>query len=305
MNYLITMAHGADCFRQEAVYALLSARLRAAAADAPVTALVVTDQPDFFTRYLGEGPALRCLPVGQAQLDAWRGGPQGYLHRIKPQAIAHAARSVGPQPGDQFLFVDSDTFFLADPAPLFQRVAAGEVLLNEPEGGLRAIRRQTRSHGRLYRAARRHAFVVNGEPVRLPMDLALWNSGVIGFRADLLAVLDETIALIDAMWPVVQIPTVEQVALSAVLARRGILPQATTDTVLHYHNFKEFRADLALFFARHDGVPPHLWPALLHEVDPSLRIQPKLAFNRLPKWWRQLRKAVGRPWQPVPYPWAS
>ncbi|KAF1048745.1 hypothetical protein [Xylophilus sp.] len=302
MNYLITMAHGADCFRQEAVYALLSARLRSTV---PATALVVTDQPEFFARYLGDGADLRCLAVDRARLDAWRGGPQGYLHRIKPQAIAHAARSVGPQPGDNFLFVDSDTFFLTDPAPLFERLAAGEVLLNEPEGGLYAIRRQTRSHARLCKAARRHAFDVGGEAVRLPMDLTLWNSGVIGLCARLLPVLDDTIALIDAMWPVVPIPTVEQVALSAVLARRGIRPAATTHAILHYHNFKEFRADLALFFARHDGLPPGAWVALLHEVDPAVRIQPKLAFNRLPKWWRQLRKAVGRPWRPLPYPWAS
>lgn len=304
MNYLITMAHGADCFRQEAVYALLSARLRAGGNDA-ATALVVTDQPAFFERYLGRVPTLCCLPVDAAQLEAWRGGPQGYLHRIKPQAIAHAARSVGAGQGDAFLFVDSDTFFLSDPAPLFARVAAGEVLLNEPEGGLAAIRRQTRSHGRLYKAARRHAFGIGGQAVRLPMDLTLWNSGVIGFRGDLRPVFDETIALIDAMWPVVPIPTVEQVALSAVLARHGIQPVATTDAVLHYHNFKEFRADLALFFARHDGAAPAGWLQHLGEVDPSVRIQPKLAFNRLPKWWRQLRKAAGRPWRPVPYPWMN
>jgi hypothetical protein len=227
------------------------------------------------------------------------------VHRIKPHAIVHAAVSVGLQANDNLLFIDSDTAFQVDPAVLFGRIAAGDVLMNELEGRVCDLQHNTRSHGRLYKAVQKHEFTLAGRHGTLPMTLPLWNSGIIGLRGALLGVFDETLALIDQIWPVLGISATEQVALSAVMDARGIRPRETLTEVLHYHVFKEFRDDLAQFFARHEGATPQEWIRLSQEIDPIVRIQPKLAFNRLPKWWRQVRKALGRPWQPVPYPWQN
>ncbi|MES2184258.1 MAG: hypothetical protein V4505_06920 [Pseudomonadota bacterium] len=308
MNYLVYMAHGAEYYRQEAVYSLLSwwrarGHTGAGAGMGDCIALVVTDAPESFTRILGLTPAIRYLPVDQARLDAWRGGPGGYVHRIKPQAILYAARTVGAGPGDAVLFVDSDTSFLADPQPLFAAVREGDTFLHEREGSIAGNRRHSRSQGRLYDMARRHAFLQGGQRQLLALDMPLWNSGAVGLRGDRLHLLEETLALTDEIVAALPLATAEQVALSAVLARHGLPVRAAAPWLLHYHVFKEFRRDLAAFFGRHAGSTPAQWVLLSAGMDPLQRIQPKLAFNRLPKWWRQLRKAAGSPWKPLPYPW--
>lgn len=302
------MAHGAACYRQEAIHLLLTWRARRTTGAAGVhgaVALVVTDAPDDFRAILGEGDDVRYLPVDAAQLTAWRGGPQGYIHRIKPLAILHAVASVQGCADDAFLFVDSDTSFLADPAPLFAAVHAGDVFLHEREGTIAGNRRHTRSQGRLHAMSRTRSFTIGGRAQRLAPDLPLWNSGAIGLRGDRFGLIAETLELTDAIHAVLPIATAEQVALAAVLAAHRIVPRPAAPWLLHYHVFKEFRDDLAAFFAHHRGTPPDGWIALLPQVDPQRRIAPKLAFNRQPKWWRQLRKAVGRSWRPLPYPWLT
>ncbi len=310
MNHIIYVAHGAACYRQEAVYSILSA-LRRQPESAWVSqgggqgVLVVTDEADAFRRYLGDTPLVRYVKATREQFDSWRGGPDGYVHRIKPLAILHAAEVMGIAAEDNILFVDSDTSFQVPPSLLFSRIAGGDVLMNELEGRLCDLRSNTRSHRRLHDAVRDRAGELAGELGPVPLDLPLWNSGIIGIRGAQLEWLRQAVPMIDRMWPVLRIAATEQVALSTVLNAYGVRPRETLVEVLHYHVFKEFRDDLALFFGRHDGASLREWVTLAAQVDPYVRIQPKLAFNRLPKWQRQVRKAFGQRWKPVPYPWTE
>ncbi len=299
-RHILYVAHGAECFIQEAAYSILSLWRQPDGRSYEVT--VVTDLPERLIALVGADPRLHVLPLEQVRRDAWRGS-LGYIHRIKPLAIQWAARESTVSADDLFLYVDSDTVFTRSPACLFEAVAQGNIVLNEREGGLADSRHQTRSHAKLYRTASRHEFNVRGTPRHLGADLGLWNSGVIGFRAAQLALFDETVDLIDQIFAVLKIHTVEQVALSAVLQDRGHPLRDSGDVIFHYHNFKEFRQDLALFFERYGHQPVQARLARWGEVDPVLRSRPKLAFNALPKWQRKIRKWVGRGWQPLAYPW--
>lgn len=309
------MAHGARHYRLEAVYSLLTwLRIRRAGVERggsdfePCDALVVTDAPEDFTAILGganDVPEVRYLPVNAAQLTQWQGGPDGYVHRIKPLAMRHAADAVGAAPADVFCFIDSDTAFLADPAPLLARVAAGAVVLHEREGTIAGNRRHTRSQGRLYQAARAGRIPAGAGGAVIDAAMPLWNSGVIGLRGDQLGVLDETVELIDRMTATLRLTTAEQVALAAVLRRRGLEPEPAAGFVHHYYLFKEFRQDLAAFFDHHRGASLNHLLAAIEQIDPVRRGLPKMAFNRQPKVWRQIRKAVGRSWKPLVYPWQA
>lgn len=301
-RHILYVAHGDDCFIHETAYSILSLWRQDDGQDYEV--VVVTDVPERLTALVGTHPRLRCLVLEPACRDAWR-GPQRYIHRIKPLAIGWAAEQVGAGPEDLFLFVDSDTTFTRSPAGLFDTVAQGHVVLNEREGGLADSRHRTRSHGKLYRASVQHTFAVRGQHRALAADTGLWNSGVIGFRAEHLEVFDETVALIDQMYPVVPIHTIEQVALSVVLQDRGVPLQDSGEVIFHYHPFKEFRQDLAQFFERYRLQPVAERLSRWDEIDPTLRIQPKLAFKALPKWQQQLRKYLGRSWRPLAYPWQN
>ncbi|MDD0837549.1 hypothetical protein PSQ40_03085 [Curvibacter sp. HBC61] len=300
-RFVLYVAHGADCFVQEAAYSILSLWRQTDAP--PCEVVVVTDRPERFRQLLDDRPSLHLLSLSPEQRDTWRGA-QGYIHRIKPLAIQWAAQQMQAQADDAFLYVDSDTVFSHSPATVWAQIEAGGVVLNEREGSLGELRRNTRSHRRLFEACQAHRFQVRGREQQVPLSTGLWNSGVLGFQGRLLPVFDETAQLIDQMLPVVQVHTVEQVALSVVLQDRGLRLHECLSDVFHYHVFKEFRDDLALFFDRYGALP--LAERLQHwpEIDPVRRIQPKLAFNALPKWQRQWRKLWGQRWQPLPYPWA-
>jgi hypothetical protein len=111
----------------------------------------------------------------------------------------------------------------------------------------------------------------------------MWNSGVIGLRASQRDILSDTVELIDTLFPICPIHTVEQVALSLILQDRQ-LPVRTCDAeVLHYHTFKEFRGDLARFFEHYQGAGTERLLQGWADIDPSLRIVPKREFNALPK----------------------
>lgn len=271
----------------------------------PCTALVVTDAPQEFKAVLGDAPDVRYVPVTTQQLLCWQGGADGYVHRIKPVAMRHAAQAVGAAPTDVFMFVDSDTSFLAEPTPLLQRVAAGVVVLHEREGTIAGNRSHTRSQRRLYESARNGSIPEGALGASIDAAMSLWNSGVIGLRGDQLDVLDETIDLIDRMTATLRLTTAEQVALAAVLRRRALPLEPAAHLVFHYYLFKEFRADLAAFFAQHAGEGLTQFLGAIDEIDPVRRSVPKMDFIRQPKWWRQIRKAVGHSWRPLPYPWHS
>ncbi len=302
------MAHGASHYRQEAIYSLLSwLRVRRAAGEnaAACDALVVTDAPQDFIAVLGDAPEVRYLEVTQQQLLSWRGGAEGYVHRIKPMAMLHAAREMGAHRSDVFMFIDSDTSFLANPAPLLALVAGGTVVLHEREGTIVGNRSHTKSQRRLYQAARKGLIPEGALGARIDVTMPLWNSGVIGLRGDQLDVLDETVDLIDRMTTTLRLTTAEQVALAAVLQRRGSPLESASRFIFHYYLFKEFRDDLAAFFRRHAGASLVQWLSVIDQIDPVRRSVPKMTFIRQHKWWRQIRKAFGHNWRPLPYPWHS
>jgi hypothetical protein len=297
---VLYVAHGTDCFVQEAAFSILSLWRQSGGDHYPV--VVVTDRRELFEQLLGPNDKLRFLALTPQQRDLWR-GPNHYIHRIKPLAIQWAARQIKAQDKDSLLYVDSDTVFTTSPSALFDWASEGGVVLNECEGQVRSLRTNTRSHRRLHDALQSHSFNVGGATMQVPMDTQLWNSGVLAFRADLLPVFDDVVDLIDQMFPVVNVHTVEQVALSVLLQARGIELKECLRDVFHYHVFKEFRLDLERFFERYGALPVSERLAHWPEIDPVLRIQPKLQFNALPKWRRQWLKLIGRPWQALPYPW--
>ena len=297
--HLLYLSHGPEAYAMEAAYSILSARGKGQFTG-PIH--VVTDHAERLHHLLGAAPDIHYLPLPEARKQAFI-GPTGYVHRLKPQAIAWATRQVS-QAGEQMVFLDTDTAFLQPIQAWLNQMAQGRVVLNECEGPANAIPNATRSQKRAGAFFRRGSLQVQG--VSCPLDPAtpLWNSGVIGFAAADVGWFDEATAWIDAIWPVLPIHTVEQFAFSAVLHAHRVPLVDSGPVVFHYHWFKEFRADLQAFFAY---LGPHasyeerlaMWPT----IQPDMRVAPKQAFLQKPKWQRSLLRRLGRDWQPMPYPW--
>ena len=297
---LLYLVHGAASYYHEAAYSILSLWRQPGAADIGI--VVVTNDPAPLRALIGEPPQVRYLVFSPEQRREWQ-GPIDYIHRMKPCAFGWAIDSLAGEGDPVWAFIDSDTAFTAPPGRWLERVEEGTVVLHAQEGTVRGNRTHSRSQRRLDDTCRRQTLTIRGESKRIAGDSRMWNSGVIGLRQSQRSILKETVALIDTLFPLCPIHTVEQVALSLVLQDRGQAVATCEADVLHYHIFKEFRDDLARFFEHYRGATCEelltAWP----DIDPSLRIVPKREFNALPKWRRNLRKYLGGAWKPLPLPW--
>ncbi len=298
-SHLLFISHGQPAYAMEAAYAILSARANGNF-DGPIH--VVTDHAQQLQQLLGNAPGIHYLHLSEERKKNFI-GTSGYVHRLKPQAIAWATREIAA-PHDQVVFLDTDTAILGPIQPWLEHIAQDHVVLNECEGPANAIPHATRSQRRAGDFFKSGTLEVDQINHCLDPSTPLWNSGVIGFKAKQVGWFDETTAWIDAIWPLLPIHTVEQFAFSAVLHSHRVLLVDSGKTVFHYHWFKEFRTDLHAFFA-------HLGPSASYEerltlsqtIRPDLRISPKQAFLNKPKWLRSILRRIGFNWQPLPYPW--
>ena len=222
---------------------------------------------------------------------------------MKPCAFAWAIDTLDSGGDRVWAFVDSDTAFTRPPQGWLDAVEQGNIVLHAQEGTVHGNRTHSRSQRRLDDTCRRQALMIRGRAKQVPGDSAMWNSGVIGLRASQRDILADTVDLIDTLFPICPIHTIEQVALSLILQDRQLSVRTCDAEVLHYHTFKEFRGDLARFFEHYQGAGTERLLEGWADIDPSLRIVPKREFNALPKWRRKLRRYLGGGWKPLPLPW--
>jgi hypothetical protein len=239
---LLLLAHGRADVITQARFCLLTFQHFALRAPGRYRVVVYTDQPAAFAD-LGEN--VRTEPLTPETLRGWR-GPQDYVHRVKPEMLLHFA---GAYDG-RLLFVDSDTYFIRDPAELFDRVRPGVAALHLDEG--RLSERRNGNARRLHDFVRRTELrLPDGTVGRLPEDTAMWNSGVVGIAPEDRDLLAPSLALVDELYGRYEKHNMEQLALSYVLARRLRLVPAD-DVVCHYWG-RGMAFDLAAvrFFAAH------------------------------------------------------
>lgn len=253
---------------------LLSA-LRHMPGDCGVAVVVATDHPE---RVHALGLDVEVAHLDEATLARWR-GRRDYNHRIK--------NAVVPWLLDRYeapvCLVDTDTFFVASPVKLFDRVGPGRTLMHAPEPP---------------DAGDRIARALGGAQFDSPLGgawrfaegrVTAWNSGVIGVDPAERAILDEVLWLSDEVYGRVKIFNVEQFAFAQVFMRRSTVSKAD-DVVVHYWGayrpFFHVRARRA--FARVEGGSVEEQVAAtadLHAAPPGHPTLRRLSL-RLWRWWR-------------------
>ena len=246
MRNLVLQAYGSERILREARFCIATAQHFLSASDSPCRVLVYTDAPGTFA---GSGRNVVIEPLSAETLARWRGSID-FVHRVKLEMLLHALSNYD----GQILYVDSDTYFMADPARLFELVREESAVLHELEARLEA-----RSNGilrKMHRFVTRHSFVLpGGEVVRIPPSTAMWNAGVVGIDPSHAGLLRRALSLTDAMYALYPKHVMEQLAVSFVLQTRLELHEAR-DVVYHYwRHGREFDDVLREFFARHDGEP--------------------------------------------------
>jgi hypothetical protein len=179
------------------------------------------------------------------------------------------------------LYLDSDTYFTADPAVVFERIRPGAAVMHENEGRL-AEERNTVAR-KLRRFVTRNAVTLaSGEVVRIPDSTAMWNAGVIGLHEADRGALAPALPLTDALYAAYAKHNMEQLAVSYALGRRLEIRSAE-GAIHHYWAVKpQIAAMLDDFFARTAGLP------LDSLTRAAMALRPTAARPRKRRWYERL-----------------
>lgn len=271
MPRLLLLAYGRETEYRRALLATLSGwawRPRQGLA-----ATIYTDQPTFFEPYLA-GLAVEYKLLTPDYLTQAR-GPQQYVHRIKAQVLVEA---FAEYPGEELLFVDSDTFFIISPDSLLQNLASGLPFMHQREYTLAeavaiyAEFNQAKYPRKLLELLASRTFRLGEAQVQFHAAQWSWNSGVLGLPRTLAPLLPDVLALLDELYAATGWFTCEQLAFSLALqASEQVMAsaplQASEAYVYHYWGKPQKRLMdklLAGFFIPSFAALP--LPERLHQV---------------------------------------
>ncbi|MBK8102689.1 MAG: hypothetical protein IPK30_05250 [Cellvibrionales bacterium] len=228
---LLYLVYGPDvAYHREAQFSILSALYRAADSES-FSIVVYTDAPAHYQHL-----PVTVYPLAPETLQQWAGELR-YHHRSKlcvlQQAVPLASKTV---------FIDTDTFFLRDPALLFVAVDDKACVVDELY------------HSQLSPAvAQDLAVAALLQQYKIePKNIPVINSGLFGIACSNAAVLDLALRLNDAVYPASNKSlTTEQLVLGMAAATQTAL-QADDGVIKHYWSRKQlFRAKASAFIAKH------------------------------------------------------
>lgn len=248
---LLYLVYGPDpAYHAEARFSILSALYRATQ-QRNFTIAVYTDAPAHYAGLPVETHALT-----PDMLQQWY-GPLRYHHRSKLCLLQQAVPLAG-----KTVFIDTDTFFLRDPALLFAAVTDHVCLADE-----------------LYRSQLPASTAGDSAVAALlvqqginPLDIPVINSGLFGIARNNSPVLDVALALCDVVYPASdRSVTTEQLVLGMAASTKTQLVE-DEGIIKHYWSRKQlFRAKAFAFLERHGAR----WDTAAARAD-FLRVTPVL-----------------------------
>lgn len=283
--YLLYLAYGSEELHAEALYSLLSYYKVARQA---VQVLIYTDSPASFGQVLRARPDVIYPVVTPAEWQSWRGS-SNKVYLLKIGVLGHAAQHY---PGN-LLFVDTDTIWQADPAPLFAQIEKGHYVMHISEGRLAVGNVLSR---KVYKHLNGHVFTVGSHKFAVDKNTILYNSGVIGLASAVAGRLPEVVALADQLYATYNKHMMEQLAFSLWFADASLVVEAAP-YVLHYWNLKAARPLLTQVFKAYASQSLEEF----YEQTTALNLkglhEAEMRYRQLPSWRRTLLKLLGRHWQ--------
>ena len=173
--------------------------------------IALTDHPERFEWFRGAVETKRLTP---GQLQAWRREAKGWRHKLE------AERTMMPPEG-ALVLLDSDIVAVQPLRPFIEDLQRGAVFLHKPEYVIGESRRP--GNRRMWESLRDRSF--GGWHV-LPTD-AMWNAGVMAARSEDAFLIDDALAMHDAIAAAGQEHLfLEQLATSVVFGRTKRLAAA-------------------------------------------------------------------------------
>ena len=243
MTNLAVLTYGRESEYQRAILAVLSCHAWLAAGGGAAElgrTIVYTDNPDYLRPYLRGLPTdFRPLtPAIRRELI----GPLNYIHRLKASVVDQSLRDY---PADKLLFIDADTFFFADPAPLLARIAPSVSLMDQREFQLEE-RRNDPHGGRLLARLEAGPVRTSRGDEQFGARLYCWNSGVLGLHPQVREFMPDVLEINDEFFRYSQWNISEQVAFSLILQTRGSLVPSNAYVQHYWLNLEKAVMDVLL-----------------------------------------------------------
>ncbi len=250
MATLVLQSFGNKTEYARAVFAILS--YFAHASDQSRCVLVYTDDSDFLSRYL-KGFPVEYIPLTQDDLKRMRGDID-FLHRIKIEVIENAFS----RRREALLYLDSDTFFIADPATTLDQVRPGQAFMHKHEYEFNQLRLSDLPAGAIDHAViglidRDNLHLSQGESVHVTGEFSSWNAGVMILDFSHAALLPDVYSLTKQIYLGTGSHASEQFAFSIILQTRGLVKPC--DHVIYHYWYRVEKKIVDSFLARRLNEP--------------------------------------------------
>jgi len=203
-------------YELEATFSILSALRLGSAGEEKVKIVVLTDRASFM-----DGFPIERLALTREAMAEWT--QRGiYEHRAKICAFL----SVLQQYGAPVTFVDTDTYFMADPAKLFERISPGHSLMHSSDG-------YPLDGSPLWLPVIPHLDTLQREGIQMDRGTEMLNSGVIGVDPRDAVLVERALPILDRLREIAPIFNMEQFAVTLGLCT-GSQINRCSDLVNHY-----------------------------------------------------------------------
>jgi hypothetical protein len=245
MKNILLFSYGNQVEYRRAIYAALSFFAWTGGTKQDARLVICTDDPAYFKKSLADF-SIHYILFTAERLNEMLGGSD-YVHRRKICVLQETYKAF---PEDDIFYLDSDTFFTADPSVLLEQVQPETTIMQMREYALERgpeIYRDLMSFrlanaeqypNAFLRFIEQNEFVVAGRTLKFNKEQYVWNSGVLGIHNSSLPLLDDILSLSDQIYPQTKWFISEQLAFGLILQSFSEMKPAGT-VINHYFQCKE------------------------------------------------------------------
>lgn len=226
---IVFLSHGSKNLHYEVIYCLLTLYYHLKGDFSNLQITIYADDSSLFKKYL-KGFPVNYEILTKQQIKEYR-EPDGYVHRVKACVMKHCMDKYK----EDMVFLDSDTFFLKNPWPLFNKITKEVSVMNADEYDLieGSDFHENSFWLELRKIIRGNTFFLHGRELKIPLNTRMWNSGFTGISYENLRLLDDNITLIDQIYKKGRVFHTEQYALSYLLQNTTTIVDSE-DYIVHY-----------------------------------------------------------------------